>query len=705
MALTTRSASFSSIQSPTWGYEVFVSFHGDDTRTSFTDHLFAALKRREIRAFRDNREIERGKDIWTELERAIEMSSIAVIVFSRNYTASPWCLDELAKINECRRSLGQIVLPVFYYVRPSELRALKENLAELYASRVERFGEDKLLKWRDALTEVINLAGWDSQNVAHRYESELIENVIKVILNKLNFTDGPHRVGIGSRMEELNYYLHRDSDDVCMIGIWTKIAQFIYDLLKGNFKGCCILGNLIERLQEANGLIKSQGGIFYCSVSVNKKFGHVDEGTTAIIDGRKCKKVLLVIDGGTDLKEFHAQCFGHGSFQAGSRTFITGDERLLNEAMVDLIYKLPALNYEESLLLFSWHAFGKFRPDESYVELSKEVLYYARGLPLVLKVLGSCLFGKSALEWKSALKELKESHYEIFETHKVSFHSLSDKQKKLFLKIALNFIGGMEKNYALRLLQDSDISLESELRVLGRRCLVTVDCSNRLTMHDIIKEMGREIVRRQYFEEPGEYSGLWSHEDGFGVSKYHMDRPSKGKRQRGLPYFHENMHGTKFFEDEAPFEHFLRFLGIPTMTSMSQSECLRSLLSEPMLWEKECQLLRYHLEKERRAHLDSCESAARASGQQRDRIAALESENIRLHKALVDANKFAPQLYMDLSSARFEFKSAACQCSVANVPEVSTSTNTPDLDYVAFLDSPVSGIQSFNEPSRSTPPR
>ena len=167
MALTTRSASFSSIKSPTWGYEVFVSFNGDDTRTSFTDHLFAALKRREIRTFRDNREIERGEDIWTELERAIEMSSIAVIVFSRNYTASTWCLDELAKIIECKRSLRQIVLPVFYDVRPSKVRALKENLAEQYASHVERFGEDKLQKWRDALTEAANMAGWDLQNVAH----------------------------------------------------------------------------------------------------------------------------------------------------------------------------------------------------------------------------------------------------------------------------------------------------------------------------------------------------------------------------------------------------------------------------------------------------------------------------------------------------------------------------------------------------------
>lgn len=168
MALTTCSSSFTSIPSPTWGYEVFVSYNGDDTRTSFTDHLFAALKRHEIRAFRDDKKLERGKDIWTELEKAIETSRIAVIVFSINYAASSWCLDELAKIMECKRRLQQIVLPIFYNVKPSKLHALKGNLAQVFASHVERFGEDKVQRWRAALTEAANLAGWDLGNDAHR---------------------------------------------------------------------------------------------------------------------------------------------------------------------------------------------------------------------------------------------------------------------------------------------------------------------------------------------------------------------------------------------------------------------------------------------------------------------------------------------------------------------------------------------------------
>ena len=75
----------------------------------------------------------------------------------------------------------------------------------------------------------------------------------------------------------------------------------------------------------------------------------------------------------------------------------------------------------------------------------------------------------------------------MFETFMVSFHLLSGKQQKLFRNIALYYVG-MEKNYTLGILQDSNLSLESELQILCRRFLVTVDCLNRLTMHDMVRD-------------------------------------------------------------------------------------------------------------------------------------------------------------------------------------------------------------------------
>ncbi len=44
----------------------------------------------------------------------------------------------------------------------------KGNIAEVFANNKERFGEEKVRRWRAALTEAANLSGWDLQNDAHR---------------------------------------------------------------------------------------------------------------------------------------------------------------------------------------------------------------------------------------------------------------------------------------------------------------------------------------------------------------------------------------------------------------------------------------------------------------------------------------------------------------------------------------------------------
>ena len=50
----------------------------------------------------DEDDLKRGEQIKEELYRGIEESKISIIVFSKKYTDSSWCLDELVKIMECR---------------------------------------------------------------------------------------------------------------------------------------------------------------------------------------------------------------------------------------------------------------------------------------------------------------------------------------------------------------------------------------------------------------------------------------------------------------------------------------------------------------------------------------------------------------------------------------------------------------------------
>ncbi|XP_023892893.1 disease resistance protein RPV1-like [Quercus suber] len=121
--MTPSFAPSSSTSALRYEYEVFVSFCGEDTRTSFTCHLFAALDRKRICACR-------GEFNGTELMKAIETARMAVVVFSKSYATSDRCLDELAKIMECNRVLNQRVFPIFYNVSPSEMREQKGNFEE-----------------------------------------------------------------------------------------------------------------------------------------------------------------------------------------------------------------------------------------------------------------------------------------------------------------------------------------------------------------------------------------------------------------------------------------------------------------------------------------------------------------------------------------------------------------------------------------------
>ncbi|TXG75701.1 hypothetical protein E1A91_1Z019000v1, partial [Gossypium mustelinum] len=100
-----------------------LSFRGEDTRKSFTDHLYTALVHLGIQTFRDDEEIERGNNIKDEIEKAIlHHSKISIVVFSKNYAASTWCLNELVMILEHKKSSKHIVLPVFYDVDLSQVK-------------------------------------------------------------------------------------------------------------------------------------------------------------------------------------------------------------------------------------------------------------------------------------------------------------------------------------------------------------------------------------------------------------------------------------------------------------------------------------------------------------------------------------------------------------------------------------------------------
>ena len=160
MVFLTNEEASSSSSGHRWYYDVFLSFRGEDTRKNFTSHLYKALCDKGINTVIDN-DLQRGEEISMELLKAIELSKISIVVFSKNFSSSTWCLNELIKIFECK-SNGQRVLPIFYKVDPSEIRKQDREYGIALAKHEEKFKDDKgkVQTWRKTLIEAANLSGF-----------------------------------------------------------------------------------------------------------------------------------------------------------------------------------------------------------------------------------------------------------------------------------------------------------------------------------------------------------------------------------------------------------------------------------------------------------------------------------------------------------------------------------------------------------------
>ncbi|KAL4598048.1 hypothetical protein ACB092_11G030900 [Castanea dentata] len=517
---STSSSSSISSSTPQWKYEVFLSFRGEDTRNRFTDHLYVALKQKGILTFRDEEKLETGKSISSELLKAIEKSRFAIVILSRNYASSTWCLDELVKIIGCMKEMKMIVIPIFYDVDPSTIRKQMGTFAQAFAKH-EHFKEctEKVQAWRTALIEVANLKGWHVQD---RPESQIIQDIVGELWCKLSYAsleDTENLVGIKYRAEKLESCLDLGSNKIRMVGIWgiggigkTTLARVVFCMVSNKFEGCCFLANVRE-VCEKDGLVRLQQKLIYQILNENVGVEDVNEGVFVIKNRLRHKKILLVLDDVDQLDQLNKLAGDHIWFGLGSRVIITTrDMHLLQTLGVDEIYEANGLTHHESLRLLSLKAFKKDHPPEDYLELSKDFVNYANDLPLAIEILGSFLFGRSICQWKSTLNRLKQfPEKEILQVLRISFEGLHETEKEIFLNIACFFNHKVKKD-VVEILNYLDLFPDVGLKVLFDKSLVKFDdCT--LWMHDLLQEMGKNIVYEECPKEPGKRGKLWLFKD------------------------------------------------------------------------------------------------------------------------------------------------------------------------------------------------
>ncbi|XP_035546463.1 disease resistance protein RUN1-like isoform X1 [Juglans regia] len=525
-----QSGATSSSSSPSihpWNHDVFLSFRGEDVRRNFISHLYQALLQRGINTYIDNN-LERGEEISLALFKTIEGSMISIIVFSKNYAESRWCLDELLKILDCKETMKQIVLPIFYDVDPSDVRHQKGIFGKSFDKLGDKLKDNaKMLKWKVALQRVADLSGFPLAKF--RDESTFIQEIIQWvdirIVNQTPFSVACHPVGIESRIRDIyDQHLNIEMNDIIrVVGIFgtggigkTTISNYIYNRISSQFEGSCFLKDVRETSKRKGGLLELQNRLLSKILGTKSNIDDEDRGINVIRHRLSSKRVLLILDDVDELVQIEKLAGDRDWFGSGSRILITTrDQHLLEVFEVDSKYKVKILDENEALRLFSLHAFKKDEPLEGYVELSKQVTKYAQGLPLALKVLGSDLKGQSIDEWKNALdKYRKIPNDDIQKVLLVSYEGLHATEKQIFLDIAFFFKGEPLAN-VMKIFDCCGFSPVHGIKRLIDKCLITIEehYNKCVKMHELLQVMGREIVRLKSPEEPSKRSRLWFHED------------------------------------------------------------------------------------------------------------------------------------------------------------------------------------------------
>ncbi|KAG2311130.1 hypothetical protein Bca52824_022687 [Brassica carinata] len=480
-------------------HDVFPSFHGADVRKSFLSHFLKECRSKAINLFIDN-EITRGEFIGLELRKAIQGSKIAIVLLSKRYASSSWCLDELVEVMKCKQELGQTVMPVFYEVDPSDVKKQAGEFGKVFKETCKGKTNEVTRKWSQALAEVATLAGYHSKNWDN--EAKMIEDVATDVAKKL-FNSTPSRdfdefIGMEAHMNKIARVLRADLDEVRMIGIWgpagigkTTIARCLFNQLSDTFQYSVFMMN-----------VKAMCTPPVCSDDYNKedfKISHLGVAQERLND----KKVLVVLDNVDRLVQLEAmaketQWFGHGS-----RIIITTqDRKILKAHGITDIYNVDFPSTCEAIQMFCKYAFGQKYPEDGFENLVWEVTRLSGSLPLGLRVMGSYFRGMSKQEWENALPELWMClDGEIESILMFGYKALSNVNKDLFLHIACFFqLERIDKVVEHLSKRFSDV--KQQLNVLAEKSLIYL-VNGFVSMHDLLVQLGRDIVSKQS-TEPGQ---------------------------------------------------------------------------------------------------------------------------------------------------------------------------------------------------------
>ncbi|XP_019095566.1 PREDICTED: disease resistance protein RPS4-like [Camelina sativa] len=488
-------------------HQVFLNFRGFDVRYCFISHLEKALRDAKITVFVDE-DAARGEDL-TVLFQQIEKSNMALVVFSRTYMESEWCLDELVKIKE-RVDKGKLVaIPIFYKVDADELKEFLDKACEthgkVYATHI-------LEKWKAALECIKSKMGLTLENGKKSKEAGFIEIIVDHVMQSLKNVpplegEKPEMAspfGIEHRIKQVEEKLDFDRCDktryvgiVGMHGIGkTTLATELFNRYEHKFCRCVNFLNVREKL-KTYGADRARKKFLEDLLQVTNISD--DEATHGCLESKLLSsKVFVVLDDVSSASQIEVLLGNRNWIKEGSRIVITTRDRVFITELDTNPYVVPRLNLEDGLRYFSFYAFEDHicKPEMgNYMQMSIEFVDYARGNPLALRELGKDLRGKSETQWKSLLHTPAKCPHNIIQNLlKISYSELTQQEKDVFLDIAC-FFRSEDEYYARSLLgsgHSESVQAAREITDLSHKFFISIS-GGCVEMHDLLHTFAMEL--------------------------------------------------------------------------------------------------------------------------------------------------------------------------------------------------------------------
>jgi len=335
-------------------------------------------------------------------------------------------------------------------------------------------------------------------------------------------------IGLGNQISHVESLLLVDSKDVRAIAIWgmpgigkTTIAENVYNRLRSKYDNCYFKANVREECRR-HGILYLKKELYSTLFRQQDLKFDTPHGLPYFVErGLRRMKVLVVLDDVNDPQQLENLIGTNlARFGRGSRIIITTrDKQVLAKRVDDNdVYEVKPLEFDDSFRLFNVNAFEQNHPKMDFYEyeLTKKMVNYAQGIPLVLKELGHFIGGiKDKRTWESQFEKLTTRATLLKNVHDVirlSCDDLNRVEKKVLLDIASlsdglhlkvgNIQLPMNVDNIQLLLEDGGYNLVDVLQSLKNKALLTISQHKDVSMHSIIQLTALEIVREESIEVP-----------------------------------------------------------------------------------------------------------------------------------------------------------------------------------------------------------